>query len=95
MAPSIPVHTSRPESNPFSSNLCELLRTMYPARRLRSMCNSPPWSHAGHPASLPHYGASSELMDQSSGRTETTKHTPHTGKVKPQSLELHPTPIYC
>ncbi|MPC76285.1 hypothetical protein E2C01_070694 [Portunus trituberculatus] len=29
---------------------------------------SPP----GHPASLPHYGASSELIDRSSGRTETT-----------------------
>ncbi|MPC99777.1 DNA replication licensing factor MCM2 [Portunus trituberculatus] len=32
---------------------------------------------AGHPASLPHYGASSELIDRSSGRTETTTHSTH------------------
>ncbi|MPC47102.1 hypothetical protein E2C01_040837 [Portunus trituberculatus] len=35
MAPSPPVHTSRPESNSFCSNLCELLRCMCPARWLR------------------------------------------------------------
>ncbi|MPC24318.1 Eukaryotic peptide chain release factor subunit 1 [Portunus trituberculatus] len=32
---------------------------------------------AGHPASLPHYGVSSELIDQSSDRTETTTHSTH------------------
>ncbi|MPD05796.1 hypothetical protein E2C01_101563 [Portunus trituberculatus] len=41
------------------------------------MCNSPR-SSAGHPASLPQYGASSELIDRSSGRTEpTSTHSTH------------------
>ena len=45
--------------------------------RCLSVCNSPR-SPVGHPASLPHYGASSELIDRSSGRTETTStHNTH------------------
>ncbi|MPC81575.1 hypothetical protein E2C01_076200 [Portunus trituberculatus] len=42
-------------------------------------CNSPR-SSPGHPAILPHYGASSELIDRSSGRTETRTHSTHRGK---------------
>ncbi|MPC58728.1 hypothetical protein E2C01_052737 [Portunus trituberculatus] len=38
-------------------------------------CDGSPRSSDGHPASLPHYGASSELIDRSSGRTETTTHS--------------------
>ncbi|MPC26573.1 hypothetical protein E2C01_019715 [Portunus trituberculatus] len=41
-----------------------------------SVCTSPR-SPPGHPASLPHYGANSELIDRSSGRTETTSHSTH------------------
>ncbi|MPC34134.1 Oxysterol-binding protein-related protein 1 [Portunus trituberculatus] len=40
------------------------------------VCNSPR-SPTGHPASLPHYEASSELIDRSSGRTETTTYSTH------------------
>ncbi|MPC71299.1 hypothetical protein E2C01_065573 [Portunus trituberculatus] len=57
------------------------------------LCNSPQ-SSAGHPASLPHYRASSELIDRSSCRTETTSHTTHTGEVRPQPLRLHPVATY-
>ncbi|MPC33333.1 hypothetical protein E2C01_026678 [Portunus trituberculatus] len=38
------------------------------------VCNSPR-SPTGHPASLPHYGARSELIDLSSSRTESTTHS--------------------
>ncbi|MPC36506.1 Structural maintenance of chromosomes protein 5 [Portunus trituberculatus] len=45
---------------------------------------------AGYPASVPHYGASSELIDRSLGRTETTPHSTHQEILASLSL-THPT----